>query len=70
MGPIEKQVVKEIASLEKKFSDDVSVPNFRDVNDFFEGLVKSGVAKKRGYNLFSLTDTYFDSAPSFNTETK
>jgi len=55
---IEEELTIAIENSNKKFKDEVLLNQFEKALEEFERLVSLGIAKKRGNNLISITDTH------------
>jgi len=55
---IEQELTMAIENSSKKFKDEVLLNQFEKASEEFEKLVSLGIAKRRGNNLISITDTH------------
>lgn len=57
MEKIDKQIIKIIDDTEKDFKGETNYEELREASEIYNEMIKLGIIKKRGYNLFSIDQT-------------
>jgi len=70
MESIEIKIQENLVELEKKFEGSKHIKEYNEISKVFNALVQSGVTKKRGYNLLSVTDIHIMDRIRFNIQEK
>ena len=63
---IEISLLESLSFAEDMFKNDSTLEQFEKTGKEFDELVKRGIAKKRGYNLLSISDKAYMRKVTFN----
>jgi hypothetical protein len=70
METIENQLTDVLVTQSLKFKDNVTVKSFEKALKNFDTMVEKGLVAKRGYNLLSIEESFYDKTTYINQQTK
>ena len=70
METIENQLTDVLKTQSLKFKDNVTVKSFEKALKNFDTMVEKGLVVKRGYNLLSMEESFYDKTNYSNQQSK
>jgi hypothetical protein len=62
---MEKSISKTVKAVVKKTMQDPEMNKFIEASNYYEQLVREGLATKRGFNIKTLQEIYQPNSPTF-----